>query len=312
MLRKLFVHFKTAALLAVIALYATPALSARHAYSSNSAPTISGTPPTTATVNVAYKFQPTATDQNGDRIWFSIRNKPTWATFSSSTGLLSGTPTTAGQHSDIVISASDGRKKSSLAAFTITVANATNATNATTVTNRAPTISGTPATSVQAGSAYSFTPTATDADGDTLGFSISNRPSWATFSTANGSLNGTPTAAYTHSNIVISVSDGRTSVSLPAFSISVSAASTPTTGNATLTWAAPTTNTDGSALTDLSGYKIYYGSSPSTLSSVVSVSVGSSSYVVTNLSAGTWYFAMTSLNTAGNESAQSTVVSKTL
>lgn len=303
MLRKLLSHFKAAVLLVTFALYATPALPAR---SGNSAPTISGTPPTTATVNVAYKFQPTATDRNGDRISFSIRNKPAWATFSSSTGLLSGTPATARQYPNIIISASDGRKKSSLPAFTITVA------NATTVTNRAPTIGGTPATSVQAGSAYSFTPTAADADGDALGFSISNRPSWATFSTANGSLKGTPTTAGTYSKIVISVNDGKTSASLPEFSISVSAASTPTTGNATLTWAAPTTNTDGSALTDLSGYKIYYGSSSSTLSSVVTVSVGSSSYVITNLSAGTWYFAMTSFNAAGTESAQSAAVSKTL
>ena len=100
--------------------------------------------------------------------------------------------------------------------------------------------------------------------------------------------------------------------SLPAFSIVVSSVPTNTTKNVTLSWMPPTTNTDGTSLTNLSGYKIYYGSSATALSTSVNVSAGSSSYVITGLSAGTWYFAMTSLNSAGAESAQSAVVSKAL
>ena len=113
-----------------------------------------------------------------------------------------------------MISVSDGSASASLPAFAIAVSNAT---------NRAPVISGTPPTSVTQGTAYSFQPTASDADGDPLTYSIANRPSWATFSTTTGRLQGTPTASNvgTFSNIAISVSDGKVTANLPAFAIAV-------------------------------------------------------------------------------------------
>ncbi len=84
--------------------------------------------------------------------------------------------------------------------------------------NHAPTISGTAPPAVNAASAYSFVPTAADADGDTLAFSIQNKPAWATFNTSTGRLSGTPAAADvgTYSNIAISVSDGQASTALSA------------------------------------------------------------------------------------------------
>jgi len=104
--------------------------------------------------------------------------------------------------------------------------------------NRVPTISGTPPSSVVAGQLYSFTPTAADADGDALTFSIQNKPSWANFSTATGALTGTPTVANsTYSNIRITVSDGKSSASTNAFSITVTAAPSPPSGP-TLTFSA--------------------------------------------------------------------------
>ncbi|WP_417362394.1 Ig-like domain-containing protein [Gallaecimonas pentaromativorans] len=89
--------------------------------------------------------------------------------------------------------------------------------------NAAPLISGTPASSVQQGASYRFAPTASDADGDSLTFSIQNKPAWASFDVATGVLAGTPGNANvgTSSNIVISVSDGTAVSSLPAFSITV-------------------------------------------------------------------------------------------
>lgn len=87
----------------------------------------------------------------------------------------------------------------------------------------APTISGTPPTSVVTGQNYSFTPSTTDPSGKTLTFSISNMPSWASFSSSTGGLSGTPLSVGTYSNIGISVSDGTLSASLPAFSITVNA-----------------------------------------------------------------------------------------
>jgi hypothetical protein len=175
------------------------------------------------------------------------------------------------------------------------------------VGNRAPVISGLAMTAVTVGAAYSFKPTASDADGNTLAYSISNKPSWATFNTATGSLTGTPAASGTFSSIIISVSDGTASASLPAFSIVV----TPTPGTATLTWVAPTQNTDGSALTDLSGYVIYYGSSADNLNNNISVSsAAATSHTVNGLTKGaTYYFAISSVNSSGVVSTLSGVAS---
>ena len=89
--------------------------------------------------------------------------------------------------------------------------------------NHSPTISGQPDTSIKTGKFYVFAPSASDPDGDSLTFSISNKPKWATFYAGKGRLVGTPKAgdAGTYSNIVIRVSDGKTTSSLPAFSIKV-------------------------------------------------------------------------------------------
>jgi hypothetical protein len=158
---------------------------------------------------------PSASDADGDSLTFSIANRPRWASFNSSTGILSGTPdyNSAGTTSDIRISVSDGNATASLNAFSITVGN----------TNRAPSISGTPVTNIDEGNAYIFAPVSSDPDGDTLIYSISGLPSWASFDNSTGTLSGTPNSnsAGTYDNISISVSDGSTTASLGAFSITV-------------------------------------------------------------------------------------------
>ena len=152
----------------------------------NRAPTISGSPATSASVGVAYSFQPSASDADGNALGFSIQNKPAWASFSTSTGKLSGTPSAVGTFSNIVVSVSDGKVATALPAFGIAVTGST---------NTAPTLSGTPVSAINVDTAYSFQPSAADADGDTLTFAIANKPSWSTFSTTTGRLSGTPTAA---------------------------------------------------------------------------------------------------------------------
>ena len=92
--------------------------------------------------------------------------------------------------------------------------------------NRPPTISGAPPSTILPGEAYEFTPTASDPDGDTLEFKILNKPVWATFEQTTGRLAGTPDAAAVgqYSDISISVSDGRASAVLSAFDIDVDSA----------------------------------------------------------------------------------------
>jgi hypothetical protein len=83
-----------------------------------------------------------------------------------------------------------------------------------------------------------------------------------------------------------------------------------TVGTATLSWTAPDQNTDGSPLTNLAGYRIYYGTSANDLDQVISISnVGITAYVVDDLTAGTYYFSIRAYTSAGTESTLSNVVS---
>jgi hypothetical protein len=87
----------------------------------------------------------------------------------------------------------------------------------------------------------------------------------------------------------------------------------PATGSATLTWSAPTLETNGSPITGLAGFNIYYGNSPTSLTRVVAVnSPSASSYQISSLAAGTWYFAIAAYNEQAEESPRSGVVSKTI
>ncbi len=89
----------------------------------NSAPQISGTPPGYAIAGQPYSFRPVATDANGDRLWFWVRNLPRWASFDSKTGELRGTPggTQVGSFPDITIGVTDLRSYAALPIFTIRV-----------------------------------------------------------------------------------------------------------------------------------------------------------------------------------------------
>ena len=138
-----------------------------------------------------------------------------------------------------------------------------------TTTNSAPlSIQGAPPAGVNYGSPYNFTPTVSGAAGATLTFSIQNKPAWATFSSTNGALSGTPAAGDvgTDADIVISVSDGTSSASLKAFTISVNESSH---GTATLDWTAVTETTTDTTLTGLAGYIVYFGTSADNLNQQV-------------------------------------------
>ncbi len=394
----------------------------------NQAPSISGTPASSVTEGSTYSFQPAANDQDGDSLSFSITNKPVWASFDATSGLLSGTPNSShvGVTANIVIAVSDGQESVSLSGFSITVIAApvggtfdlattsytvaegapvsvtitrSNASGEASVsygthgvtavsdtlggddyagfdpailifadgevsknvtvqtldnlivesdelfevyltspsanytlgaatvatvtitdndvaTNQAPTISGTPATSVTEDSIYNFQPAANDLDGDSLSFSITNKPLWASFNTSTGQLSGTPNSSDVgnYAGIVISVSDGQESVSLSSFAITVQS-NIAATGTASLSWSAPATKEDGSplVLSEIAGYRVYYGSSIDTLLLVDDINDYSiTDYAFNNLSQGTHFFAITVYDTYGDESALSNVASKTI
>lgn len=129
--------------------------------------------------------------------------------------------------------------------------------------------------------------------------------SGAAGATAASSSSGTPATA----------TDTSTASNTATTGGSTSSGSTPSTGSTsvTLNWEAPTENSNGSALTNLAGYKIHYGTASKDYTEVVAVSNPSlNRYVIDSLQSGTYYFAITAYNSAGVESPMSGEVATTV
>ena len=118
--------------------------------STNAAPTMTGTPGSTAVAGQAYSFAPKAADANGDKLTFTVANLPSWAAFNAQTGAITGTPTAAqvGSYANITVTVSDGKEKATVGPFTITVSDVANASGSATL---------------------SWTPPTQNSDGTTLG-----------------------------------------------------------------------------------------------------------------------------------------------
>jgi hypothetical protein len=92
-------------------------------------------------------------------------------------------------------------------------------------------------------------------------------------------------------------------------------AATSQTGSTTLYWVAPSTRADGSplSLSAIASYGLYHGTVASKLSLMRNISdPTTTTYTVSNLSTGTHYFAISTRDTSGLESAMSKVLSKTI
>jgi hypothetical protein len=163
--------------------------------------------------------------------------------------------------------------------------------------------------SISQGAKQQFTATGTYSDGTTQ--TLTTTVTWnsstagvATISNAAGSQ-----------GLATAVAAGSTTITAASGSVSGTASLTvtavTTTGSATLAWSAPTTNTDGTLLTDLAGYKVYYGTSSGNYTS--SLDIGNvTTYSVNNLALGTYFFSVTAYDTSKIESSFSNEVSKTI
>ena len=197
----------------------------------NTAPTISGTAPTSVDEDTLYSFTPNALDADNDTLTYLIVNKPTWATFDPNTGRLSGTPTNSnvGTASNIGISVSDpSGAKADLPTFNLTIRNV----------NDTPTVkTAIVDQSATAGTAFSFTlPSQTFQDVDlqdslTLKAALadgSSLPSWLSFNAATGKFSGTPPQAGSIALKVTATDTANAAIS-DEFSVAIAAASTPGT-----------------------------------------------------------------------------------
>jgi hypothetical protein len=282
----------------------------------NHAPVISGTPPSTATVGTLYSWTPTVSDPDRNTLTLTLNGKPAWASFDAKTGRLYGTPTAvyAATTSTSRLNVSDGAASTSLR-FSITVRTASSG-GSIGGTSGSPMITGTPPSTATVGVFYSWKPIVSDPNNDAVALTLNGKPAWAAFDPRTGQVFGTPTATYagTMTTSKLNASDGTNTTTL-RFSITVgTSASASSTGVAavTLNWTPPTTNTDGSALTNLSGYRIMYGPAPGQYTKSLNVSVGLSRYTIDSLSPGKYYFAIAAKNSAGIESEPSPEVSASL
>jgi hypothetical protein len=206
-------------------------------------------------------------------------------------------------HAGIAIGGDDSVASASLPASKFAVSPAANS---------APKIAGKPATAVPQGTLYSFQPTAADADGNALKFSIVNRPVWATFDAQTGLLQGTPGPGDVGkvAGIVINVSDGAAHAALRAFNLSVQPTAT---GWARLTWDPPAARANGAPLKNLAGFKVYWGTKPGRYSNSATImNPDVTAYVVENLEPNTYHFRVAALNSTGAERVYSNLPSKTI
>jgi hypothetical protein len=179
--------------------------------------------------------------------------------------------------------------------------------------NRAPTINGVGDEYARVGETYAFQPVAGDADGDVLKFTAANLPPWASIDPVDGRITGTPgpTDAGVYESITIAVADARRETVTKPFSITV--VSEAATGVASLRWETPPSKMDGSPLDDLAGYRILYGRSSEDLDHSVLINDPSiTSYEISSLTSGIWYFAVVAVNANGLEGPPTITATKSI
>lgn len=84
----------------------------------------------------------------------------------------------------------------------------------------------------------------------------------------------------------------------------------PLPGMATVSWTAPETNIDGSPIDDLAGFRIYFDHTPLSKSSPFTFVGNKTEFTVPNLEPGLYYFAVSAIDTGGEESDLSEMVTQ--
>lgn len=182
----------------------------------------------------------------------------------------------------------------------------------TTVTDGRITITGKPGQAVVQNTRYDFQPEADSVQNVPLSFRVTGKPKWATFTRRTGRLSGTPTEgdvgrSYT---VQIAVTDGSSTVALPAFELVVVPYGE---RQVTLGWQPPSSNEDGTPLTDLAGHRIYWGTVKGDYPNSIEITnPGVATYVVGNLVPNTYFFVTTALNSSGMESDRSNMARATV
>ena len=167
----------------------------------------------------------------------------------------------------------------------------------------------------QVGATFNYQPVARDPESDTLRFTAVNLPTWASLDPTSGRISGTPgpNDAGLYESVSITVADATHKVVTPPFSITVNPAPQLASGVASLQWEVPPSKVSGEPLDDLAGYRILYGRSSSDLDhSVLITDPAVTSYQISKLTSGVWYFAVVAVSSNGLEGPPTTLATKSI
>ena len=190
--------------------------------------------------------------------------------------------------------------------------------------NAPPTIAIAEVTDAEVGVAFDYQPAVQDRESDTLRFTAVNLPTWASLDPTSGHISGTPGPhdEGLYESISITVADATHEVVTAPFSITVNSATDAQdatvaqesgSGVASLQWEVPSSKVSGEPLDDLVGYRILYGRSSSDLDqSVMIQDPAATSYQVSGLTSGLWYFSVVAVNANGLEGPPTTLASKSI
>ncbi len=184
----------------------------------NQPPTITSTPPTSATVDETFQYNVAATDSDGDELLYLLQEFPDGMTIDSTTGVISWTPTAdlVGIH-PVQLAVLDGQGGQADQNFSVTVA--------PTADNDKPVFASTPDSAAEVARQYSYSPVVFDANGDSLAFDLPLKPVGMVINPDSGVLGWIPTQNQigTHS-VALRVRDARGAIALQTFLVDVVAA----------------------------------------------------------------------------------------
>ena len=282
----------------------------------NAAPSVSGSPALSVQAGDSYRFRPHVHDPEDDTLVFSIRNRPAWARFNAATGALVGQPTNAdtGVWPDISIAVSDGVNVINLAPFSITV---------TARVVSAPTVPVAPPAPVPAPAPSEPPPAPVPAPAPSEpppAPAPAPAPSEPPPAPAPAPAPSEPPPAPAPAPAPAPSEPPPAPAPAPAPSEPpppdpAPVPPPPTTGSVSLSWQPPSQRADGSglALSEISRYRIYYGTAPGSYDFSLDVTgAQTTSRTITDLPVGDWYFVVTAVDVDNLESRYSNEASRTV
>ena len=185
----------------------------------NDPPKITSQPITKGTEAQAYSYQVTATDANGDTLAYSLPTAPSGMTINPSTGLIQWTMPASGGPFAVTVNVADGNGGTASQSFQVAL-------------NHNPQITSQPTTLTIVGKAYSYPVTATDADGNTLSYSLTTAPSGMTVNPNTGLIQWTQPTLGGPFNVTVLVSDGNGGTAIQQYTLTVAISNNPPVANA--------------------------------------------------------------------------------